>query len=63
MPPATRVPGVVLPSMTVVFATLDASAACCPAAPAKVHYLLAYRRDTLVIENRPSGPAVPPPHA
>ena len=63
MPPATQVPSVVPPGTTVVLAALDAGAACCPAALAKVHYLLAYRRDTLVIENRSPGPAVPPPHA
>lgn len=63
MPPAIRVPSVVPPGAAVVPAALDASAACRPADPAKVHYLLAYRRDTLVIEAQPPGPAVTPHHA
>lgn len=63
MPPATRVPRVVPPGAAAVLAALDAGAVCHPADPARVHYLLAYRRDTLVIEARPPGPAVTPQHA
>ena len=63
MLPVTRVPNVVPPGLAAVLAALDAGAACSPADRAKVHDLLAYRRDTLVIETRPPGPAVTPHHA
>ena len=63
MPPVTRVPNVVPPGAAAVLAALDAVAACRPADLARVHYLLAYRRDTLVIEARPPGLAVTPHHA
>ena len=63
MPTVTRVPSVVPPGPAVALAAPEASAASRLSALAKVHYLLAYRRDTLVIEAQPPGPAVIRQHA
>ena len=63
MPPVNRVSSVVPPGPAAVLAVLDAGAARRSSALTKLHYLLAYRRDTLVIETWPSCPAVTPHHA
>ena len=63
MPPVTWVPSVVPPRAATVLSAPAAGAACCPADPAKVHDLPAYRRATPVIEARSPGPAVTPHHA